>query len=870
MYFLINVLKNRVQIIKRHCKDLSIRRNKSCLSLWETDINTEIKLKVEKHWQPEVSMSYKNKASLESLYILPMFPYPSGNLHMGHVRVYSISDAIARFHKLNGYNTVHPIGWDAFGLPAENAAIEHNIPPFEWTKTNISSMKRQLLQLGFNFDWNRELSTCDPEYYKWTQYIFLKLFENGLAYQSKAQVNWDPIDKTVLADEQVDELGCSWRSGAKVEKKYLSQWFLRTTKYAKKLYDGLNSRNLENWKDIINLQKHWIGKCNGILVEFKININNDIKPFDVWTADPYKLVHGDFVLISSTHVLAQEVVSNMENAIVCYNPVSEAKIPVYVSDAIQYPEGKQVYVGCAKFNEGDENLARMLNIPIKRVNDGINVENENHKAIAKATDEKCGGFFVSSTLKDWLISRQRYWGTPIPIIHCPNCGSIPVPYEQLPVELPKLDTSEGGIQTLASVETWVNCKCPKCQLNAKRETDTMDTFVDSSWYYYRFLDPHNENMPFNKDNLIGLAPVDIYIGGKEHAVLHLYYARFMSYFLNSLGWTPTEEPFKKLLVQGMIMGQSYKLKSSGKYIPPENVEKVGKEYKEKETAETLVVQWEKMSKSKYNGENPERLLSTYGCDATRLLILADVPPATARRWSDATLPGVLNWQHRLWMTIRSFLKCREYTSDNSLLTPDQFNEMESKIWESRNFMTATATYHFRHTQKLSVAISRLQSLTNTLRNKIPPEVIAKSKEFELALASLIIMLSPVTPHFCCELWAGFASAPNRVCENSNFIDWNKNVLEQCWPTVDDHYKLSFLCKVDGADVCDLKIKASDLVNLNYEHALQLMLDQEVVQRRLTAGILKTNYELYPGCRAILNIFTNRTQKPVEKEAAQSI
>lgn len=401
------------------------------------------------------------------------------------------------------------------------------------------------------------------------------------------------------------------------------------------MYDGLNSKDLENWKDIINLQKHWIGECNGILVEFKVDVNNNVKSFDVWTSDPYKLVHGDFVLISSTHVLAQEV-DLKKNKIVCYNPVSEMKIPIYICDSIDYAQGRQVYIGCAKINDEDEKLAAMLHIPTKRSKDLLNLEHENQKAIAKATDEKCRGFFVSSSLKDWLISRQRYWGTPIPIVHCLNCGPVPVPYDQLPVKLPQMNTSQSGIQTLASVDSWVNCKCPKCQLDAKRETDTMDTFVDSSWYYYRFLDPHNEIMPFKKDHLNGLVPVDIYIGGKEHAVLHLYYARFMSYFLNSIGWTPTAEPFKKLLVQGMIMGQSYKLKSSGKYISPDNVEKVGKEYREKETGETLLVQWEKMSKSKYNGENPERLLSTYGCDTTRLLILADVPPATVRRWSDAS------------------------------------------------------------------------------------------------------------------------------------------------------------------------------------------------------------------------------------------
>lgn len=452
-----------------------------------------------------------------------------------------------------------------------------------------------------------------------------------LKFIFQAQVNWDPVDKTVLADEQVDDLGCSWRSGAKVEKKYLTQWYIKTTKYAKSLYDGLKQENLENWKDIINLQKHWIGECNGIVVTFTVDVNGESKTFDVWTGDPYKLIHGDFLVLKSSNVLLQKLGS--EGKIKARNPVNSSEIPVYVSDNVEYPEGRDVYLGCTISDQKDKDLASTLNIPVK-VSTEINIEAENQKAVDIALSKSIGGYFVSSKLKDWLISRQRYWGTPIPIIHCTKCGTVPVPYSQLPVKLPVISSPHSGIQTLKKLEDWVNCKCPNCHSDAKRETDTMDTFVDSSWYYYRFLDPTNKDEPFSKKSVENQTPVDIYIGGKEHAVLHLYYARFMSYFLHSLGWTPSQEPFKKLLVQGMIMGQSYKLKSSGKYIPPDSVDKIGKEYKEKNSGEPVVVQWEKMSKSKYNGESPERLLALYGCDTTRLLILADVPPATARRWSD--------------------------------------------------------------------------------------------------------------------------------------------------------------------------------------------------------------------------------------------
>ncbi|XP_068626458.1 leucine--tRNA ligase, mitochondrial [Battus philenor] len=836
------------------------QRYTSSLGLWHEQLTTEIKLKIEKQWGEDVQ-SQKCNINKDPFYVLPMFPYPSGNLHMGHVRVYSISDTIAWFHKMNGKNVIHPIGWDAFGLPAENAAIEHNVPPQDWTRANIETMKNQLSNLGFNFNWEKEISTCDPNYYKWTQYIFLKLFEKGLAYQNKARVNWDPVDKTVLADEQVDDNGCSWRSGAKVEKKVLTQWFIKTTKFAKQLYDGLDSKHLENWKDIINLQKHWIGECNGVSVTFQIKLGDNIKSFDVWTSEPYKLLHGEFLIMQKNNVILDEILSKETRNVKCYNPITNTEMPIYFTNNFNYPEGQEVYLACPSTTLEDRKLSEEFGISYDKDISDIDINNDNHKAVDIAIRKNVGGHYVSSKLKDWLISRQRYWGTPIPIIHCPKCGTVPVPYEDLPVKLPEITNIDFRYQTLTHAYDWITCKCPQCSSVAKRETDTMDTFVDSSWYYYRFLDHDNENAPFSRDKIENLTPVNCYIGGKEHAVLHLYYARFMSYFLHSLGWTSTPEPFKKLLVQGMIMGQSYKIKSTGKYIPPGNVEKIGKEYKEKVSGEPVLVQWEKMSKSKYNGENPKRLLTSYGCDTTRLLILADVPPSTSRRWSDTTLPGVLNWQHRLWLTIGDFLKHRNNVNlmkDNSITK--EWNDRDTLLWNSRNYFNATTTYHFKYTQKLSVGISRLQSLTNVLRNNMPPETVAKSKEYELALASLIIMLTPVSPHFCSELWAGFLSAPNRLNDSTNLINWEKSILEQDWPKVDNNFGLSFLCKVDGADRCDLKVKAEELSNLNQEQALQIMLRQESVAKRIERGIAKINYELYPNCRAILNIYTNRILK----------
>lgn len=421
-----------------------------------------------------------------------------------------------------------------------------------------------------------------------------------------------------------------------MEEKILTQWFIKTTKYAKHLYDGLESKGLENWKDIINLQKHWIGECNGVVVNFHINSSDKQIGFDVWSPDPYKFIHGQFVVMSRDTVILKDMTKDEIHKLKCYNPITKMDMSVFVTDNMSYPEGRDVYIACPAVDQDDYKLSVTLNMPVQNKNVSIDTQSENKRAIELAHKYNCGGYFVSSKLKDWLISRQRFWGTPIPIIHCPQCGIVPVPYEDLPVVLPEVNRHETKVSPLSHFKSWLQCKCPKCSSDSTRESDTMDTFVDSSWYYYRFLDPNNDLQPFDKEKLIGVTPVNCYVGGKEHAVLHLYYTRFMSYFLHAIGLTPTQEPFKKLLVQGMVMGQSYKNKNTGKYLPPEDVEKIGKEYKEKATGDAVTVQWEKMSKSKYNGENPQRLLTTYGCDTTRLLILADVPPATSRKWSDAS------------------------------------------------------------------------------------------------------------------------------------------------------------------------------------------------------------------------------------------
>lgn len=537
------------------------------------------------------------------------------------------------------------MGWDAFGLPAENAAIQRKIPADKWTMDNIETMRDQLNSLGCSFDWNCEVKTCDPQYYKWTQKLFLMLYEDGLAYQKEALVNWDPVDCTVLADEQVDSNGCSWRSGAKVEKKLLKQWFIKTTKFAKSLLEGLDDPLLEDWKDIIKLQKHWIGECDGYNFELKVPEKNI--SISVWTKNPEHLKFAGFIAITKDHLLNSQKIENGLLDFTVFNPITNTSLPVIASDEVLFPPFNDTYMGVPLVNERDRELVDKYNIKFTGYEVRI-MKQDRDEVLNKAKELNIGGdYLVSSKLKDWLISRQRYWGAPIPIVHCKNCGTVPVNEEDLPVELPKLMDGNLG-QPLSQNMEWLKTKCPKCgSQDAEKESDTMDTFVDSSWYFLRYLDPKNQKEIFDKKLGKSFMPVDLYIGGKEHAVLHLYYARFMNHFLHSKGFLATTEPFKRLLVQGMVMGRSFRLKGSGKYLTENEVEIVDvKKNKaiEKSSGSPVITMWEKMSKSKMNGVDPGDLFREYGCDTIRLIMLGDVAPTSHRNWSNASKKVLKNLQ----------------------------------------------------------------------------------------------------------------------------------------------------------------------------------------------------------------------------------
>ncbi|XP_058451079.1 leucine--tRNA ligase, mitochondrial isoform X2 [Malaya genurostris] len=827
----------------------------SASTLNTRDLTSAMKLEIEKKWHNNLGdYRFDTTSPKPKRYVLSMFPYPSGNLHMGHVRVYTISDAMARFYRMNGDNVLHPMGWDAFGLPAENAAIQRHIPADRWTKQNIQQMRDQFLKLQFSFDWERELATCDPEYYRWTQKLFLMLYNDGLAYQKEALVNWDPVDETVLADEQVDDNGCSWRSGAKVEKKILRQWFIKTTKFAKSLYDGLSDSILKDWKDIIKLQKHWIGECDGYVFDLKIIGENGVIP--LWVSNPQLLREALFVAVNPTNLLNRSNAKEQKMNIKLEHPVTGKPIPVIVTEQVIYPEGNDFYLGVASV-DGDRQLASIHQCPVEHITD---IDSEN----ASRIESQC--YSSSSKLRDWLISRQRFWGTPIPIIHCPSCGTVPVPESQLPVELP-LDSV--GIP-LSQNTGWMKTTCPNCQSEeATRETDTMDTFVDSSWYFLRFLDPKNQQSPFNENYSHQFMPVDLYVGGKEHAVLHMYYARFMNHYLYSKGLVPSPEPFKRLLIQGMVMGRSFRLKESGKYLPVDQVTIVDeKKNKAIETSTGLpvVTLWEKMSKSKLNGVDPLDVLKEHGCDTLRLILLGDVAPTSHRNWSEATFPGILNWLRRIWMTMYDYrLHRTDIPLDHSASFSDEFHEQDSKLWDSRNYFVAGATFNYKHSHQLSVGISKMQGLTNAIRRS-SPEVVAFSRQYERAIAAQIIMLAPMAPHFASELWEQFLALPHRLNPSSDEINWEGGLFEQNWPVVDEDYALDLTFKVNGYECCILKIPTKELNLLSHQQSLDLAFQQQAVLKYIgQRKVSGTEFVLYPSCDAILSINLEQGTKAKDEE-----
>ncbi len=742
-------------------------------------------------------------------YALSMFPYPSGNLHMGHVRNYTITDVIARIRRMQGYRVLHPMGWDAFGLPAENAAIQRGIHPAKWTYENIAHMKGQLKPLGLSIDWNCELATCSPDYYKWTQWIFLQFFQAGLAYQKEAAVNWDPIDQTVLANEQVDSEGRSWRSGAKVERKLLRQWFLKITDYAEELLNDLDK--LKGWPERVKLmQANWIGKSVGAYLEFPI-VGLDEK-IGVFTTRPDTVYGVTYVVLAPEHPLTPKVTTTDRKAAVdafikevseeselertaedkpkrgiptggkAINPFTGEEIPIWIADYVLYEYGTGAVMGVPAHDTRDFQFATEQNLPIKVVivpadaadakvapkqaytdpgsvvnSDLFNgMESTHAKAeiIKYAEKQGWGKARIQYRLRDWLISRQRYWGAPIPVIHCTKCGIVPVPEKDLPVQLPEdVNFTGGRVSSLAQLEGWANVPCPTCGTPAKRETDTMDTFIDSSWYFLRFTDAKNESQVFDPTKTNDWMPVDQYVGGIEHAILHLLYSRFFTKVLRdrplrgaegNRGLLNFDEPFQRLLTQGMVQGLTYMNPTTGKWIPSDQVDPA--DPKDPETGEPLEVSYKTMSKSKYNGVAPEEVINKYGADTARMFILFKAPPEKDLEWDDADVEGQFRFLNRVWRLVSDFVDSRRAkpsAPNNGDLTKSE-KDLRRAIHTAINAVTEDLEGEYQ----FNTGVSELMKLSNAL-------TAADCKDSPIyveGIESLILLLAPFAPHIAEELW----------------------------------------------------------------------------------------------------------------------
>jgi leucyl-tRNA synthetase len=764
---------------------------------------------IEEKWQKTWDELGLNKTDTDTnkpkFYSLAMFPYPSGSIHMGHVRNYTITDVIARLKRMQGYRVLHPMGWDAFGLPAENAAIDRGVPPSKWTYKNIGDMRQQLKRLGLFIDWDCELATCSSDYYKWTQWIFLQFFQAGLAYQKEATVNWDPVDQTVVANEQVDSEGRSWRSGAIVERKLLRQWFLKITDYADELLSDLDK--LSSWPERVKLmQANWIGKSTGAYLEFPI-VGMDEK-IGVYTTRPDTIYGVSYVVLAPEHPLTAKVTTAENKAKVdafvkevsnqselertgddkpkrgiptgakAINPFNGEEIPVLIADYVLYEYGTGAVMGVPAHDVRDFKFAKNYNLPIKVVIcpegqevselkeaytdvgvlvnsqqfDGVVSTNAKKAIVEYAEKEGFGKARVQFRLRDWLISRQRYWGAPIPIIHCPNCGAVEVPEADLPVKLPEdVELTGRGGSPLAKLEDWVNVPCPSCGTPAKRETDTMDTFVDSSWYFLRFTDAKNEEKIFDSSKVNNFMPVDQYVGGIEHAILHLLYSRFFTKVLRDRGLLNFDEPFQRLLTQGMVQGLTYmNPNKSGKYkwIPTSLVNP--KDPRDPQTGEPLQQLYTTMSKSKGNGIAPEDVIEKYSVDTARMFVLFKAPPEKDLEWDEADVEGQFRFLNRVWRLVTDFIT-NNPTANNTTTAIASLNNLTKQEKDLRRAIHTAikeVTEDIQDEYQFNTAISELMKLSNALTD-------ASCKDSPIyieGIRTLVILLAPFAPHITDELW----------------------------------------------------------------------------------------------------------------------
>ena len=795
-----------------------------------------IEKEAQDYWAKNNSFVVTEDPNKEKYYCLSMLPYPSGRLHMGHVRNYSIGDVISRYQKMLGKNVMQPIGWDAFGLPAENAAIKNKVPPAGWTYENIGHMKEQLIELGFGYDWSRELATCHPEYYKWEQWFFIKLFEKGLVYKKKAIVNWDPVDQTVLANEQVVE-GCGWRSGAPVEKKEISQWYMKITDYADELLADI--QNLQGWPDAVRMmQTNWIGKSVGLDINFKIGAASSLT---VYTTRPDTLFGVTYLAIAAEHPIAIEAGKNnqeiqtflddckkMETAeaametmekkgidskLKCIHPLTGEEVSIWIANFVLMGYGTGAVMSVPAHDQRDYEFAKKYDIPIVNVisdkNGFVDTSNEAYveKGVLinsgeftglgfdeafKAISKKLSGLSMGEEktnyrLRDWGVSRQRYWGCPIPIIHCSECGAVPEDLDRLPVRLPENVSIDGAGSPLKQMSSFVKTKCPNCKGEAQRETDTFDTFFESSWYFARYTCVDQKEAILDERANYWL-PVDQYIGGIEHAILHLLYSRFFTKLLRDEGIVKTSEPFTNLLTQGMVLKDGAK-----------------------------------MSKSKGNTVDPQEMISKYGADTARLFILFAAPPTQDLEWSDSGIEGAHRFINKFFRLVTGFIKLKEGV-EISKIDDLNLNEEQRSIRQKTHLALKKVGDDFGRRHSFNTAIATMMELNNLVSRYADTSQQGMAVKQE-AIEIMVKCLSPVMPHVCHHLW---------------FLLGGKNaVVDSQWPEVDEsaliQERVQIIAQVNG------KLRAKIMAPLDSDNqAVQeiALSDEKIVKFTMDKQIIK--------------------------------
>lgn len=833
----------------------------------------EIELRWQKKWTEDKILEVEPILDKTKFYCLEMFPYPSGKIHMGHIRNYAIGDVIARYKKMKGFVVLHPMGWDAFGLPAENAAIKNNIHPAKWTYDNIKHMKKQLERLGLSYDWRREFATCDPSYYRWEQKFFIDMFNRGIAYKKKTTVNFCPECNTVLANEQVEDGKC-WRCYNTVTQKELESWFFKITDYADRLLDDMSK--LINWPErVLNMQRNWIGKSIGAEIIFPVE---KLKyELTVFTTRPDTIFGATFIAVSPKHPIVQKIMDKSKNkselkkfleeleedllkgqsnlidkqkkgfftGFYAINPVNNKPIPLYLANFVLMEYGTGAIMGVPAHDERDFEFAKEYGLEIIEV---VRPNNKNESATLDAAYTGPGflinsGMFnemdnesakeaiimhlkgakktINYRLRDWGVSRQRYWGTPIPIIYCDHCGLVPANINDLPVLLPEdVDFTVGG-NPLESNQAFINVTCPKCGQQAKRETDTMDTFVESSWYFLRFCSIDCNSAPFREDDIKYFMPVDQYIGGIEHAILHLLYARFFTKVLKDLGYIDFDEPFLSLLTQGMVCKETYKCPNHGWLYPSEVEENTCIHCKSK----IIIGRTEKMSKSKRNIVDPDKIIGTYGADTARLFVLFASPPEKDLEWSDDGIEGASRFLNRVYRLILNNIDLYKTHKNKLEITAENNTDIKEDI----SGVTKDILYYIHYTIKkvtndiekfqLNTAIAAIMEFTNFLYQLDVAHLNEEEHNYFIeALDTLMILLSPFCPHICEELW--FITGHPPYISNAAWPEYNEAYLKKD--------EITLVVQINGKVRAEINVKS----NITKEEAIVIAKNNEKIQKYL--------------------------------------